>query len=106
MHAMCPSDVNLQGHLRNNIVPSLVFINTHLTAVIISSSTPSPRTKTLAPTLARVDAGEKALSCRHFFDDVLMPATDLVFSAAVGVFRRQVRARKIELLGLSIFDLV
>ena len=34
-------------------------------------------------------------------DDVLTPDADIVFSAvAIGVLRRQVRARKIELLGL------
>ena len=71
--------------------------------VIISSSTSSPRTKTLAPLLARDDAGDEALSCRDIFDAVLTPATYLVLSAAaIGVFRRRVRAREIELLGLSL----
>ena len=56
--------------------------------------------QTLAPPLARIDAGDEALSCRDFFDVVLTPAADLVlFAAAVGVFRRHVRVREIELLG-------
>ena len=41
-------------------------------------------------------------SLRDLFDIVLRPAAELVCSAAaIGVFRRQVRAREIELLGLS-----
>ena len=57
--------------------------------------------QTLAPTLALDDADDKALSYRDLLDAVLTPATDIVLSAvAVGVLRRQVRARKIELLGL------
>ena len=57
--------------------------------------------QTLAPPPARVDAGDEALSCRDFSDAVLTPVADLVLSAAaVGVFRRQVRAWEIELLGL------
>ena len=57
--------------------------------------------KTLAPPLALYDAGDEALSYRDFSDAVLMPAADIVLSAtAVGVLRRQVRARWIELLGL------
>ena len=72
--------------------------NYTLTAVTISSSTLA---RTLAPPLALDDAGDEALSCRDFSDTVLMPAVDIVLSAAaVGVLRRQVRARKIELLGL------
>ena len=69
-----------------------------LTTVIISSSTLA---RTLAPPLALDDAGDEALSCRDFSDAVLTPAADIVLSAvAVGVLRCQVRARKIELLGL------
>ena len=57
--------------------------------------------RNLAPPLALDDAGDEALSFRDFTDAVLTPATDIVFSAvAVGVLRRQVRAWKIELLGL------
>ena len=57
--------------------------------------------KTLAPPLALDDTGDEALSCRDFSDAVLTPATGIVLSAAaVGVLRRQVRARWIELLGL------
>ena len=64
----------------------------------------STSVKTLAPPLARDDAGDEALSCRDFFDAVLTPAADIVLSAvAVGVLRRQVRARWAELLGLSFF---
>ena len=73
-------------------------MNTRLTTVIIHSSTLA---QTLAPPLALDDAGDEALSCRDYSDAVLTPATDIVLSAvAVGVLRRQVRARKIELLGL------
>ena len=69
-----------------------------LTAVITPSSTLA---RTLAPPLALDDAGDEALSCRDLSDAVFTPAMDIVFSAvAVGVLRRQVRARKIELLGL------
>ncbi len=51
----------------------------------------------------RNDAGDEALSCRDFSDAVLTPDADLVLSAVtVGVLRRQVRARKIELLGLPL----
>ena len=51
------------------------------------------------PPLALDDAGDEALSCRDFSDVVLTPAADIVLSAAaVGVPRRQVRARWIELL--------
>ena len=57
--------------------------------------------KTLAPPVARDDTGDEALSCRNFSDAVLALAADIVLSAAaVGVLRRQVRAWKIELLGL------
>ena len=57
--------------------------------------------KTLAPPLALDDAGDEALSCRDFSDAVLTPTADIILSAtAVGVLRRQVRARWIELLGL------
>ena len=73
-------------------------MNTRLTTVIILSSTLA---QTLAPPLALNDAGDEALSCRDLTDVVLTPAADIVFSAvAVGVLRRQVRARTIELLGL------
>ena len=58
--------------------------------------------QTLAPPLARVDAGDEALSCRDIFDVVLTPTADLVLSATVGVFRHQVRAREIELLGFKL----
>ena len=69
-----------------------------LTAVIISSSTLA---RTLAPPLALDDTSEEALICRDLTDVVLTPATDIVFFAVtVGVLRRQVMARKIELLGL------
>ena len=68
----------------------------------ISVLPPRHLAQTLAPPLARVDVGDEALSCRNFFDAVLTLAADLVLSAAaVGVFRRQVRAQEIELLGLS-----
>ena len=57
--------------------------------------------KTLAPPLALDDVGDEALSCRDLTDAVLTPAADIVFSVvAVGVLRCQVRAQKIELLGL------
>ena len=57
--------------------------------------------QTLAPLLALDDAGDEALSCRDLTDVVLTRTADMVFSAvAVGVLRRQVRAQKIELLGL------
>ena len=68
------------------------------------SSTSPPR-QTLAPPLALDDAGDEALSCRDLTDAVFTPAADIVFSAAaVGVLRRQVRARKIELLGLIFYS--
>ena len=64
----------------------------------------STSVKTLAPPLALDNAGDEALSCRDLSDTVFTPATDIVFSAvAVGVLRRQVRARWAELLGLSFF---
>ena len=64
----------------------------------------STSVKTLAPPLARNDAGDEALSCRDFSDAVLTPAADIVLSAvAVGVLRCQVRARWTELLGLLFF---
>ena len=64
----------------------------------------STSVKSLAPPLARDDAGDEALSCRNFSDAVLTPAADIVLSTvAVGVLRRQVRARWAELLGLSFF---
>ena len=74
----------------------------------ISLLPPRHLAQTLAPLLARVNAGDEALSWHDFFDVVLTPAADLVLSAAaVGVFRRQVRAQEIELLGLlSLFCLV
>ena len=61
--------------------------------------------QTLVPSLALDDAGDEALSCRDLTDAVLTPAVDIVFSAAaVGVLCRQVRARKIELLGLIFYS--
>ena len=62
--------------------------------------------KTLAPLLALDHAGDEALSCHDLSDAVLTPAADIVFSAAaaVGVLRRQVRARKIKLLGLIFYS--
>ena len=61
--------------------------------------------QTLAPLLALDDAGDEALSYRDLTDAVLMPAADIVVSAvAVGVLCRQVRARKIELLGLIFYS--
>ena len=69
-----------------------------LTTVTISSSTLA---RTLAPPLALDDAGDEALRCRNLSDAVFTPTADIVLSTvAVGVLRRQVRARKIELLGL------
>ena len=69
-----------------------------LTAVTISSSTLA---RTLAPPLALDDAGDEALRCRNLSDTVFTPTADIVLSVvAVGVLRRQVRARTIELLGL------
>ena len=62
--------------------------------------------KTLAPPLALDDASDEALSCRDFSDAVLTPAANIVLSAvAVGVLRRQVRARWAELLGLLFFSI-
>ena len=78
----------------------LLLINTHPSR---SKFLLPPRhlAETLAPPLARDDAGDEALSCRNLFDAVLTLVADLVFSAAtVGVFCRQVRAREIELLGI------
>ena len=61
----------------------------------------STSVKTLAPPLALDDAGHEALRCRNLSDTVFTPTADIALSAvAVGVLRRQVRARKIELLGL------
>ena len=61
----------------------------------------STSVKTLAPPLARDNDGDEALSFLDFSDAVLTPAADIVLSAvAVGVLRRQVRARWAELLGL------
>ena len=61
--------------------------------------------QTLAPPLALDDAGDEALGFRDLTDAVLTPAADIAFSAAaVGVLRRQVRARKIELLGLIFYS--
>ena len=66
----------------------------------------STSVKTLAPPLARDDTGDEALSCHDFSDAALTPAADIVLSAvAVGVLRRQVRARWAELLGLLFFHL-
>ena len=51
--------------------------------------------------LALDDAGDEALSCRNLSYAVFTPTADIVLSAvAVGVLRCQVRAQKIELLGL------
>ena len=76
-------------------------MNTHFTTVIISSSTLA---RTLAPPLALDDAGDEALHCRNLSDAVFTPTADILFSiVAVGVLRRQVRARKIELLGLIFY---
>ena len=73
-------------------------IKAHFTAVIISSSTLA---RTLEPLLALDDAGDEALHCRNLSNAVFTPTADIVLSAvAIGVLRRQVRARKIELLGL------
>ena len=73
-----------------------------LTAVIIPSSTLA---RTLAPSLDLDDAGDEALRCRNLSDAVFTPTADIVLSAvAVGVLRRQVRARKIELLGLIFYS--
>ena len=75
-----------------------VPINTHFTAVIISSSTLA---RTLAPPLALDDAGDEVLRCRNLSDAVFTPTADIVLSTVtIGVLRRQVRAWKIELLGL------
>ena len=64
---------------------------------------PRHLSQTLAPPLALDDADDEALSCRDFFDAVLTPAADLVYSAVtVGVFRRQVRAWEIELLSIHL----
>ena len=66
----------------------------------------STSVKTLAPPLARDDAGDDVLSCRDFSDAVITPTADIVLSAiAVGVLRRQVRARWAELLGILFFHL-
>ena len=80
------------------VVPFL--INTRLIAVKILLP-PLHLAQTLPPPLAP----DEALSCRDLTDAVLTPAADIVFSAAaVGVLRRQVRARKIELLGLLFYS--
>ena len=69
-----------------------------LTAVIISFSTLA---RTLAPPLALDDAGDEALRCRNLSDAIFTPTADIILSAvAVGLLRRQVRARTNELLGL------
>ena len=99
MHATCPSDVNCQGHLCNYVMLSLslYILNSPQSLSLLP---PRHLAQTLAPPLARVDARDEALSCRDFFDAVLTLAADLVLSAAaIGVFRRRVRAREIELLG-------
>ena len=71
----------------------------------LSPLPPRHLAQTLAPPLARVDAEDEALSCRELSDAVFTSAVDIVFSAAaVGVLRRQVRARKIELLGLIFYS--
>ena len=60
----------------------------------------------LGPLRSLRNVGDEALSCRDLTDAVFTPAVDIVFSAvAVGVLRRQVRARWIELLGLLSFHL-
>ena len=66
----------------------------------------STSVRTLAPPLARDDAGDEALSCRDFSDAVLTPAADIDLSAvAIGVLRRQVRGQWAELLGLLFFSI-
>ena len=75
----------------------------HITVKILLP--PHHLKQTLAPPLALDDAGDEALSCRDLTDAVFTPAVDIVFSAAaVGVLRRQVRAWKIELLGLIFYS--
>ena len=67
----------------------------------LSPLPPHHLAQTLAPPLARVEAGDEVLSCRDLFNAVFMSAVDPVFSAAaIGVFRRQVREREIGLLGM------
>ena len=79
-------------------------INAHPIAVKIFLP-PLHLVKTLAPPLALDDAGDEALSYHDLTDAVFTPATDIVFSAtAIGVLRRQVRARKIELLSLIFYS--
>ena len=91
------SDANRQGHLCNSTVPPPVPINSHLPR----SLSPSTLARTLAPLLALDDAGDEALRCHNLSDAVFTPTADIVLSAvAVGVLRRQVRARKSELLDL------
>ena len=69
--------------------------------MVIISSPPRRLAQTLAPLLESVDAGDEVLRYRNLSDAAFMPAADIVFSAAaVGVFRHQVRAREIGLLGL------
>ena len=81
-----------------------LLINTHHITVKILLP-PLHLKQTLAPLLALDDAGDEALSCRDLTDAVFTPAADIVFSAAgVGVLHRQVRARKIELLGLIFYS--
>ena len=49
--------------------------------------------------------GEVAAAKLFVTDVVFTPAADIIFSAAnVGVLRHQVRARKIELLGLILYS--
>ena len=81
-----------------------IVINTHH-IVVKTLLPPLHLRQTLAPPLALDDAGDEALSCRDLSDAVFTPAVDIVFSAAaVGVLHRQVRARKIELLGLIFYS--
>ena len=95
--ATCSLDANHQGTFVIAQCRPCAYKYT-LTAVTISSSTLA---RTLAPPLALDDAGDEALRCRNLSDAVFTPNADIVLSAvAIGVLRRQVRARKIELLGL------
>ena len=101
MLAMCPSDVNRQGHLRNCAVPH-TYLYIRVPCGQENLLPPLHLVKTLAPPLALDDAGDEALSCRDFSDAVLTPAAYLIFSAAaIAVSRRQVRAREIALIGLN-----
>ena len=100
MLATYPSDVNCQGHsvIALCLSPTYKYLSPAVKKSFFHLST---SIKTLAPPLALDHAGDEALSYRDFSDAVLTPAADIVLSAvAVGVLRRQVRARWAELLGL------